>query len=479
MAVLLAFAACKDEPEPLSGANNITSFKIGERGGAITRTRGEKETVDQDRISVVVPTDTNLGSVSPVITISGGAKVSPASGEAVNLSHPFTYVVTAENGNTRYYTVTAVPEAAPAVLESIFIATLPSKLEYYADDEALNLNGLLVTAVYSDGTEKPAPQNGVSVSGYTKNQPGIQTVTVTFGEKTATFDIEVTAVTRTSLRIVQQPIKTKYVKDEELELDGLLVEGTYSDGSIKIETVTPADIIGYDMSKAGYQTLYVKIGERTAPFTVEVTEITLTSLRIVQSPIRTMYIKGDDLELGGLLVEGTYSDGSTKIETVTPADIIGYDKNKVGSFPNDYQNLYVKIGEKTTNSYFQVTVAEGSSLSLNIGLPQDNSGDIEIYGIPTGGIELSVDGRDSKPKMVVISVGAATSNVYSSISWFIDGTQQTGWTGRNIVTIGASTQVAIGSGNAALTLNKTHDLTVEVEKDGVMYSRAIPFKIVK
>jgi hypothetical protein len=50
-----------------------------------------------------------------------------------------------------------------------------------------------------------------------------------------------------------------------------VITGTYSDGSTKAETVTAANITGYDNSIPGVQTLTVTIGGKTVTFTVTVT----------------------------------------------------------------------------------------------------------------------------------------------------------------------------------------------------------------
>lgn len=64
----------------------MTSFKIGNSEGVIDQAAGT--------VTVTVPADTNLSIVTPVIGIPEGAKVSPASGERVDLTNPVTYTVT-------------------------------------------------------------------------------------------------------------------------------------------------------------------------------------------------------------------------------------------------------------------------------------------------------------------------------------------------------------------------------------------------
>lgn len=76
-------------------------------------------------------------------------------------------------------------------LESIKV-TEPDKTEY-VEGEELDLTGMTVTAVYSDGREVPVDLKDVKVDGYDKDQVGIQTITVTYEGKEAAFTVTVKA----------------------------------------------------------------------------------------------------------------------------------------------------------------------------------------------------------------------------------------------------------------------------------------------
>lgn len=77
------------------------------------------------------------------------------------------------------------------VLESIKV-TEPDKTEY-VEGEELDLTGMTVTAVYSDGREVPVDLKDVKVDGYDKDQVGTQTITVTYEGKEAAFTVTVKA----------------------------------------------------------------------------------------------------------------------------------------------------------------------------------------------------------------------------------------------------------------------------------------------
>jgi hypothetical protein len=62
-------------------------------------------------VTVSVPAATAITSLKPEITVSDGASVSPASGEAQDFSQPVTYTVTSESGVEQAWVATVVPGA--------------------------------------------------------------------------------------------------------------------------------------------------------------------------------------------------------------------------------------------------------------------------------------------------------------------------------------------------------------------------------
>lgn len=76
-----------------------------------------------------------------------------------------------------------------AELTGISIASLPEKTEYRLGEE-LETHGLQLTLAYSDGTTRIL-STGFTVSGYDAGQAGTQTLVVTYGGETATFEVTV------------------------------------------------------------------------------------------------------------------------------------------------------------------------------------------------------------------------------------------------------------------------------------------------
>ena len=80
---------------------------------------------------------------------------------------------------------------------------------------------------------------------------------------------------------------------------------------------------------------------------------TLSSIAVTTPANKTTYTVGDALDIAGLVVTGTYSDATTKVETVTVADITGFDS----SAPATGQVLTITIGGKTTTYTVDINAA--------------------------------------------------------------------------------------------------------------------------
>jgi hypothetical protein len=103
--IALICAACENTAGPEDTKNSdaaILHFNIGEMVGAISGTD----------IALWAPPETDKTGLSPEISLSRNATVTPPSGSPRNFSVPVTYTVTAEDGGTQKYTVTIKSESS-------------------------------------------------------------------------------------------------------------------------------------------------------------------------------------------------------------------------------------------------------------------------------------------------------------------------------------------------------------------------------
>ena len=252
-------------------------------------------------------------------------------------------------------------------LSSLEVTTPPTKTSYFVGD-TLNTNGLVVTANYEDSTTSDV----TSLCSYNPTNltlAGAQTVTASYGGKTATFSVNVSVNSLSSIAISSTPSKTAYHVGEAFASAGLEVTATFASGSTSdvtsLCTLDPAD--GTVFSSAGNPTITVSYTSgavtKTASFTVTVTTApALSSIAVTTQPTKTSYTVGQTFDTTGLVVTGTYSDSSTadvtSFCTLSPAS--GSTLNNAGS----QTVLVTYLGKAAT---FNVTVAaagEGKAYNL-------------------------------------------------------------------------------------------------------------------
>ena len=118
-------------------------------------------------------------------------------------------------------------------ITGISIKANPSKTSYIKG-ENLELTGGIITTTYEDGTTSNVnmTESNVGVSGYNANQTGKQTITISYSNHTATFEVNVFDYI-TSIKVTNKPNKTEYIQNESLDLTGMTIIATYLSGDIK------------------------------------------------------------------------------------------------------------------------------------------------------------------------------------------------------------------------------------------------------
>lgn len=100
---------------------------------------------------------------------------------------------------------------------------------------------------------------------------------------------------------------------------------------------------------------------------------TLSSISITTQATKLNYNVGDNLDISDLVVTGTYSDSSTKTETITAANISGFDS----TIPSIGQILTITVGEKTATYAVNINAVTTENITLKI-----YSGDTVLFNGP-------------------------------------------------------------------------------------------------
>lgn len=212
-----------------------------------------------------------------------------------------------------------------ATVSSLKVTKLPDVQEYVlkANDVLPDLKGSELLVTYNNGRTMTIPITQHMIRGFDNSKLGTNTITVSCGGKTTTFNVEIIPTTITSVTVGSLPKKTEYIcKEEKLDLTGATLKVMYDGIEERTVTVTADMVTGFDNSKVGKNTLTVSYKGFTVTFDVTITK-----------PIVT-FVNYD----GTVLSKQRYDIGETVKPPAAPTrpadskgeyDFIGWDKEVV------------------------------------------------------------------------------------------------------------------------------------------------------
>jgi hypothetical protein len=374
-------------------------------------------------------------------------------------------------------------------LVSIAVTNVPVKTTY-AQGEVFDPTGLVITGTYSDYSTKV--ETGYTVVPVDTGTTGTKTVTVTINGITTSFNITVNPATLVSITVTNLPAKTVYIQDEAFDPTGLVITGTYSDYSTKVETGYTLSTV--DTSTTGTKTVTVTLDEKTTSFEISVGTVALVSIAVTNVPVKTTYAQDEDFDPTGLLITGTYTDSSTKTETVTVADISGYNAKTIGP---QTLTVTVTVNGKTATATFTVTVASiplaqwartlssGSTFSEFESIAVDASGNIYAAGsqfgldIYTYGSGVSVKGSsyDSRYAVLVKYNSSGEAQWAKTVSAASSGLNGSSF---DSITVDTSGNIYVaGSQSGTSTFDYGNGVSVAGANSSVVYERSSNAVLVK
>ena len=165
----------------------------------------------------------------------------------------------------------------------------------------------------------------------------------------------------TGIEVTSPPTKTTYNAGENIDLTGIVVTATFSDGSTQDVTSKCT------FSPASGTVIYENTAKITVNWTWEDTiaysakqpitvKRVLTGISITTAPTKTDYVKGESLDLSGMVVTATFNSGAseevTSLCTSTPAS---------GSALSSYGSVSITVSYTengvTKTASFTVTVS--------------------------------------------------------------------------------------------------------------------------
>ena len=156
--------------------------------------------------------------------------------------------------------------------------TPPTKVEYEVG-EAFDATGMVVKAIYTDGTDKTLTSSEYALSGFSSATPGLVTVTVTYNEVTEKFGVAIfdkeAPETALAIRILSAPDQQFYNVSEAFDATGLEVEVTYSTGRKEVLDASEYELSGFKQGVIGKYDVVVTFGELQASFVTQVRATTV------------------------------------------------------------------------------------------------------------------------------------------------------------------------------------------------------------
>ncbi len=239
-----------------------------------------------------------------------------------------------------------------------------------------DLSKMLLTV---DGTTIPLDSEGVTVSGYDKDRPGDQTLTVTYGGKTTEFTV--TVVPR-----FQAAQKYVYFLDETFADAQPRLNVTRNDGTTFTVTADDLTVTGFDSSEPA-ETLTVTAAceeggvHYEGTFDVSVVSPTVT----FRKPIATAYGSHEsELDLMGASLRLQSPDGSTtRYVSLTDLETEGFRPQDVtAQNPEETQTITVYYRGRQMGS-FDVTVTYSDVSQFKDAAKQLDALDWNCYRYPT------------------------------------------------------------------------------------------------
>lgn len=265
------------------------------------------------------------------------------------------------DSNYRYPQLRSNPIDTGNAVTSLEMSVLPSKLTYLEGKDSLNVSGGKLTIEFNDGTVETKSLTRDMVTGFDNSKVGLQTLTVTFGRNTTTYNVTVIPKSLAGISVQALPTKTQYIEGlENINLAGGVLLMTYDNGTTETVPLSNALVTGFNNSIVGENQLTVSYRGFETTFNVQIIPKSISSIEMKMLPSKTQYIEGKetfDATGGQILVK--FNNGTQEIVNLTNDMVSGFSNSVVGS-----RRLTVTYNSKKT--YFDVEIIAKSVSSITM-----------------------------------------------------------------------------------------------------------------
>ena len=284
---------------------------------------------------ILVTRQTGTPSVVSIKDVN--VKITGFDSSKENTKLPLTVSYT-ENGETK---TTTYNVSVKDTVTAISMKKTP-KTEYKYN-EAIDVSTGTISVTKGSGTKDIAITENM-VSGYDPTKLGKQTITITYGGKTTSYEVNVKDYV-TGISITPNAITGTY--NDELEAlineNDIIYTVTYAKaGATSPRALTESMVAGYNKTSLTAQNLTVTYADKDAnSYTNGKTFTTTLGIKLennvakvtITPPTKAAYNHGDKIDLTGGKITVTYTDGTTKEEPITSAVITEKDGGALNMNP--------------------------------------------------------------------------------------------------------------------------------------------------
>lgn len=306
------------------------------------------ETIDLTGIAVTATYTADLAE-TVMQDVTASCVFSPDDGDVIDSSGTQAVTVTyTEDGRE---VSTSFDITVEHYLASIEATHQPTKTAY-EQGQSLDLNGTVISAVYSDGEKEDVTEQCTfsPADGTVLSTVGSQNVSVSYDTKTASISIVVSEVPVLEyITVTAQPTKTRYQSGEYLDLSGIVVVATYSDDST-VDVTNMCSFAPVNGAKLTTEQVNELVGvtisymdSSVSKFTSVTVTVTKVGIEVTATPVKMLYndTNGYDFQSAGIAITFTDINGTTS--DVTSQCIIDPPDGTIFAVPDEGSGTFLEV----------------------------------------------------------------------------------------------------------------------------------------
>lgn len=282
---------------------------------------------------------------------------------------------------------------------SLSVQSPPVKTSYIERTERFDSAGGMLEKKLSNGKIELVPMTNDMVSGFNNMVVGKQTLTVSYGGRQCTFEIEITPRRCQAFSIKSLPLKRTYTEGTPFELYG--VSAVASAGSESWDVPIKELEVKPQFAELGCIEMTICYQDKAVTIPVTILPKAIVSISVHAMPAKLGYKEGvEELSLAGGMLEVRYDNGFTEVINMDRAQPSGFDNLAVGE-----QTITLTYQGKTTT--FVIDIIPKTLLGIHIAkMPErteylegesfDGTGMV-VEGLYDTGVMKKLDGYQLMP----------------------------------------------------------------------------------